>query len=100
MNKFSWRDILLFAVLLILAWALYRGFSIQTKFAEEGKEAHDYLCYQKVVAIPKRIQSSLDYLTDVQTGVRTPIPGITFNDIQNSIERDEATLRALSRVHC
>lgn len=83
-----------------LALLIYRGQVVQARSAMQGKEAHDYLCYQKVYGIPARINSSLQYLRDVQTGVRKAVPGITFTDIQNAIERDEATLRALRRIHC
>jgi hypothetical protein len=83
-----------------LALLIYRGQVVQSRLVRQGKEAHDYLCYQKVYGIPGRINSSLQYLRDVQTGTRKPVPGITFTDIQNAIERDEATLRALHRIHC
>jgi hypothetical protein len=99
-TRFTWRDTTLFVIVLLVAWALYRGFAIQAKFTREGKEAHDYLCYQKVVGIPSRIKASIDYVNDVEAGIRRPVPGITFRDIQAGIERDEATLRALNRVHC
>lgn len=99
-GRFGWRDVLLFVLAFFVAILVYRAAVTQTRFVTQGKEAHDYLCYQKKVVIPGRINSSLKYLVDVQEGRRKPVPGITTADIQSSVERDEAVIRALSRVSC
>lgn len=111
---FGWRDYLMFGLVLVLAWSLYRGFVVQQHNTAEGQQAHSYLCYQKLTGLPKqiaavneKIQTSLDYINDVQTGKREAVPGITFSDIQRGIEANQAdiaryndAIRALGRVHC
>lgn len=87
-------------IALTVAWFIYIGLVRQARIATQGKEAHDYLCYQKQVVIPGRVQVSLDYINAVERGIRKPVPGITFADIQTGIDRDEKTLNALARVHC
>lgn len=113
-RRIKWRDGLLFGVAIVLAWLLVKSNIRQEAFAQQGREAHDYLCYQKTVGIPKqidasnsKIQTKLDYINKVRLGTRKPIPGITFNDIQVGIQADQddiarfmSTLRALNRVHC
>lgn len=100
MINLAWRDLSLFALAIVVALLVIRATLTQNNFAIEGKEAHDYLCFQKKVVIPSRINASLKYLVDVQEGKRRAIPGITIQDIQAGVQRDEATIRALSRVSC
>jgi len=96
----GWRDWILIGLTALVLAALIRGTISQSHLVAQGKQAHDYLCYQKQVAIPRQINSSLNFETAIQEGRRVPIPGITTEDIATSVKRDEDTLRALSRVHC
>jgi hypothetical protein len=93
-------DIIGIGLTVIIALGIYRAAGTQSRAAFQGKQAHDYLCYQKQVVIPDRIQESLEYETNVQLHLRKPIPGITEADIQRGVERDQASLRALGRVKC
>ena len=87
-------------VVVVVSWVLYHLNSAQTQAAFDGKQAHDYLCYQKNVVIPSRIRATLDYETQVQLGERDPIKGLTDSDLATSIKRDQDALRALVRVKC
>jgi len=87
-------------VIFLVSLALYHINAKQTQAAYDGQQAHDYLCYQKLVVIPGRIKSTLDYEVQVQLGERTPIKGLTPADLATSIKRDQASLRALNRVKC
>ncbi len=87
-------------VSLVFALVVARGEVRSRHLGEQGKQAHDYLCYQKKYVIPQRIASSLQYSADVQTGRRKGIPGLTVADLQTGVQRDQDTLNALARVHC
>ena len=93
-------DIIGIGLTVIIALGIYRAAGTQSRAAFQGKQAHDYLCYQKLVVIPGRIKSTLDYEVQVQLGERTPIKGLTPADLATSIKRDQASLRALNRVKC
>lgn len=95
-GRFGWRDVLLFVLAGLVALLVLRSAVTQSRFVAEGKEAHDYLCYQKQVGLPRqivqsreRIQSSLDYVIAVQLGRRKAIPGITEADIQTGVQREQ-----------
>ena len=104
----------MFTMVVVLAYALYHGYANQARFAKQGHESHDYLCFQKAVGIPQQkqiinnhIQSTLTYETQVELGQRKPIPGITSADLARGIASDQAdlarlnsTLKALSKVNC
>jgi hypothetical protein len=47
-----------------------------------------------------RVQSSRDYLYDLDTGRREPLPGITRADIVTGIKNQERTIRALGNLDC
>lgn len=100
MAVLGWRTWVWIVVIVVVSWTLYHLNSVQTQAAFDGQQAHDYLCYQKLVVIPSRIKSTLDYEVQVQLGERTPIKGITDQDLATSIKRDQDSLRALGRVKC
>lgn len=97
---FYTRDMIALTVVIVLAFFIWRGQTTQGHIISEGHQAHDYLCYQKTVVIPQRIKSTKDYLADIEAGRRAPLPGITKADFQQSIKRDEASLKALALVTC
>lgn len=91
------------SVIIISSLVLYRLNSNQTQAAFDGRQAHDYLCFQKQVGIPKQIAElnkhidrSLKYETDVQLGYRKAIPGITTADIEQGIADDQDHIDALN----
>ena len=98
--KLGRRHWIVLVIALTFVVVVIRGEVRSRHLSEQGKQAHDYLCYQKTYVIPQRIASSLQYSADVQTGKRAGIPGLTVADLQTGVQRDQDTLNALSRVHC
>ena len=96
----NWRTIALFAGMFFACWFVWHLSTAQSRAAFEGHQAHDYLCYQKTVVIPAHIAATIKYEQDVQLGLRSPIPGLTTADLATGIKRDQAALKALSRVKC
>jgi hypothetical protein len=96
----GYRDVAVFAVAVLVVLFLVRAEIRQSRILREGGEAHNYLCYQKTVTIPQRVATAKAYIEDLRVGKRPPLPGITIADIQLGIDRDEAVLRALTRVNC
>ena len=48
----------------------------------------------------RRLAGSLEYVRDVRSGKRKPIPGITQVDIQRGIDGYRANINALSILDC
>lgn len=50
--------------------------------------------------LESRVVRSRDYLDDLDTGVRDPIPGISRADIVTGIQNQERTISALNNLDC
>lgn len=84
---------------IILAVAIVLGLGGQYRLGQQGAEAHDALCGQRL-NIAQEVAFSEKYLADLRSGKRKPIPGITIADIQTALRRQRATLAAYEPLDC
>jgi len=84
-HPWRWRFLALWVVsfTLIVSWAV----------GQNGKARED-LCQTKKNA-QTQIVAQRQYLADLKHGVRTPISGITANDIKLAIQRQQAYISAI-----
>lgn len=64
--------------------------------ADAGKEAHDYLCYQKLVLIPDRITQYEKAIEDA----RAAQDELVLKIFTSALNREQGHLESLSLVDC
>lgn len=65
----------------------------------EAIQAHDALCsFRK--DLKGRTARTREFMADVEAGRRPPIAGISTNDLQRSLDGQEATLKSLDPLKC
>jgi len=96
-----WRLSLAIAViaLIVSLGANITTYKVLSDEIQHNNEAHVALCSSRHNTIDS-IKASQQYLRDVASGKRKPVPGISTNDIRQSIQRQQAYLKTLDVLHC
>lgn len=65
----------------------------------QATQAETALCALRL-NLEQRVTDSRQYLTDVRSGKRKPIPNITTADINTGIRNQQQTIAALNNLDC
>ena len=67
--------------------------------AAEAAQTHDALCALKF-DLQRRANDTQEFLDDLATGQREPIPGLTVADLKRSLNGQQSTLASLKHLEC
>ena len=96
MNGWLGNVIVVIIMLVASAWI---NMQIEAE-REQGVRAERAIC-ALAYDLKVRSERSRQYLRDIESGKRTPIPGITRNDIEQGLRNQERTEKILRKeAHC
>lgn len=105
-RKVKWSFVSLVAV--AFAVSLVQGYQIRenrqiiervVKNETNALETHAALCTFRA-DLQRRADNAADFIHAIETGKRPPIEGISVNDLQRSLDGQEATLKSLAPLVC
>lgn len=67
--------------------------------AVQGAEAHDALCILKS-DIQDRADRTEAFVNNIKKGLRSPLPGITTEELERSVAQQRETLEGLASLRC
>ena len=85
----------------VIAYCVFALFAVAGIYRVEttANKNRKYMC-NFVVDLHARYQAGLDYRADVEEGRRPIIPGLTFADLQRSLDGQKATLESFRGLDC